>query len=199
MDNNDYTALQLDTIKEFANVGGGNAATSISQMIDKPVNMSVPTIEIMNYVQVFEQIMPEDEKVIAVSMRMFGEAKGNFLFVCSEEKSMDLIKMMVSKSIEINEEIGYSAIKELTNILVTSYLNAISRMINVNLISSIPALAKDMFGAILSSAYIETDQYDENIMIIKNEFIQDGDKIESSLYFIPKPGVLSSLFKIIGI
>jgi chemotaxis protein CheC len=72
-------------------------------------------------------------------------------------------------------------------------------MLDINLISSVPAIAVDMFGAILSSAYMESEQFDENVMIIKNEFIYEGDKVDSSLYFIPRPGVLDSLFKLIGV
>lgn len=195
----EYTFLELDVIKELANVGGGNAATSISKLVNKPVNMTVPTIELLNYNEVFEKIMPEDQMVNAVIMRMLGDGEGIFLFVTTHEASMDLINMMMPIDSKCTEELQQSAIKELVNILVTSYLNAISKMVSVNLISSVPSLTVDMFGAILSSTYIESEQYDENIMIIKNEFIYQGEKIESSLYFVPKPGVLDSLFKIIGV
>lgn len=195
----DYNTLQLDMLKELANIGGGNAATSISQLIGKPVNMNVPTIEILNYNEVYQNIMSEDEMVIAVSSRLIGDGEGNFLFVCKKDVSQSIVDIMLTEGMERTEEISYSVIRELVNILVGSYINAISKLINVNLVSSVPALAVDMFGAILSSAYIESGQYDENIMIIKNEFIHQGDKIESDLYFIPKPGVIDSLLNMIAI
>lgn len=121
------------------------------------------------------------------------------MFVTDDGASDALVKMMIPLGIEANEELTESAIKELVNILVTSYLNAIAQMVDVELIASVPLLIRDMFGAILSSLYIESEQYDENVMIIRNEFFYQGDKIESSLYFVPKPGVLSSLFKILGV
>lgn len=195
---NEFSDMQLDIIKELTNIGGGNAATSISHLIDKPINMSVPTTEILNYDEIFEKIMPEDKMVTAIIMRMLGGCEGTFLFVTDEAASLDLINMMISNGIEINEELANSCIKELVNIVVTSFLNAISKMIDISFISSIPLLAKDMFGAILSSVYIESEQYDNSILIIKNEFIYQGDKIEASLYFIPKPGVLKKLFNKLG-
>ncbi|WP_207706929.1 chemotaxis protein CheC [Alkalibaculum sporogenes] len=199
MNKDDYTVLQLDIIKELANVGGGNAATSISQLISKRVDMTVPTIDVLNYNEIYEKIMPDDEMVNAVIMRMFGDAEGIFLFITTDDASIKLIDMMLPDDFKLTEEIGASAIKELVNIIVTSYLNAISKMMSINLISSVPSYTVDMFGAILSSAYMESEQYDENVMIIKNQFIYQGDKIESALYFVPKPGVLSNLFKIIGV
>jgi chemotaxis protein CheC len=199
LNKNEYSPIQLDVIKELANVGGGNAATSISQLVDKFINMSVPTIDILDYNEVFSEIMAEDQMVIAVTLRMIGDANGNFLFVCTEENAEKLVKMMLPQGMELSHELEYSAVCELVNIVVTSYLNAISKMLDINLISSVPAIAVDMFGAILSSAYMESEQFDENVMIIKNEFIYEGDKVDSSLYFIPRPGVLDSLFKLIGV
>jgi len=199
LDKLEYTLLQLDVIKELANVGGGNAASSISVLIDKPVDMTVPTIELLGYEEVYEQIMAEDSMVNAVLIRMTGDAEGVFLFITSDEVSENLVNMMVPSGIQINDEMSESAIKELVNIVVTSYLNSVAKMVDVYLLSSVPILVRDMFGAILSSVYIESEQYDDNVMIIKNEFLYQGDRMDSSLYFVPRPGVLNKLFKILGV
>ena len=199
MNNDKYTPMQLDFIKELANVGGGNAATSISQLIKKPVNMTLPIIDLIDYEELYETTMAEDTVVNAVIMKMFGDAEGTFLFVTSDGALNDLINMMMPAGIVLTDELSQSGIKELVNILVTSFVNAISKLVNINIISSVPVLTMEMFGAILSSVYMESEQYDENIMIIKNEFLYNGDIIQGTLYFVPKPGVLTSLFEIIGI
>ena len=196
--NSIYSPLQVDLVRELVNIGGGNAATSISKLIDKPVSMDVPTIEVISYEKLFQTI-PEDEMVSAVIIKILGDGEGTFLFITSEEASESILNMMFSEGTDISEELANSAMKELVNIIVSSYLNAISKELNLNLSLSIPLLAKEMFGAILSSVYIETEQYDENILIMKNEFYYEKTKIDSSLYFVPKPGVLTKLFEITGI
>lgn len=199
MNKDDYTDLQLDFLKELVNIGGGNAATSISQLINKPVEMEVPTIEILSYEEVYESIMAEDQEITAVIMRMMGDGEGVFLYTITGNATEKLVNMMLPEGIPIDEELSDSAIRELVNILVSSFLNAISKTMELNLISSLPTSTRDMFGAILSSVYIGTGQYDENIMIIKNQFLYLGERIESSLYFVPKPGILEKLFKTIGV
>lgn len=194
-----YTFLQIDVLKELANIGGGNAATSISNLVGRPVNMSIPRIEILHYEDVFENIMSEDTMINAILIKMMGDAKGYFLFVATQRDSIDLINMMVPDNTSLSEGVRVSALKELVNILVSSYLNAVTKIIRTNLISSVPLFTMDMFGAILSSVYMEVEQYDENIMIVKNEFYYKDDRIEGSLYFIPEPGVLDSLFNRIGV
>ncbi|NLN14041.1 MAG: chemotaxis protein CheC [Tissierellia bacterium] len=194
-----YSALQLDVMKELANIGGGNAATSISYLINKPVRMSVPTVDILHYEDIFSTIMEEDTMVNAVLMKMLGDARGYFLFVVSQKSAIQLINMMVPDNLTLNEEVRISALKELVNILVSSYVNALTKIVPSNLITTVPQFTIDMFGAILSSLYMEAEQYDENILIVKNEFYYEDDKIEGSLYLVPEPGVIEALFNYIGI
>ena len=106
---------------------------------------------------------------------------------------------MVPDNLTLNEEVRISALKELVNILVSSYVNALTKIVPSNLITTVPQFTIDMFGAILSSLYMEAEQYDENILIVKNEFYYEDDKIEGSLYLVPEPGVIEALFNYIGI
>lgn len=198
MDNH-FTDIQLDVLKELINIGGGHAATSISQLIDKPVNMLVPMIEIMDYQELYTKIMAEDQLVYAVMSQIYGDAGGVFLFALSDDSTEAMTDMMMPESVVKTEVLKESATKELVNIMVNSFLNATSKVLDVNLVSSVPLLTIDMFGAVISSLYMAFDQYDEQVMIIKNEFFYLGDKMEASLYFIPKAGVLEKLFKSIGV
>lgn len=188
-----YSAIELDVLKEVINIGGGHAATSLSQLIDKPVHMTVPVIEMMDYAAVFEQIMPEETVIKAIIVRMMGDAEGVFLFTVDQQFSKDLVAMMLPEDTPYSEAMADSALQELVNILVNSFLNAVMKLIDRNLITSVPIMIEDMFGAIMSSAYMEQSQYDDSIMIIKNEFYYLGDRLESSLYFIPKPGIIEKM------
>lgn len=197
--NTDYTVLELDALKEIINIGGGNAATSLSQLIEKPVHMTVPVIEMLDYEDVYQQIMPEETIVKAIVTKMLGEAEGLFLFTVDQEASENIVKMMMPEGVSYSEQLADSALQELVNIIVNSFLNAIIKLLDIHLVTSVPLLTKDMFGAIMSSVYLEQGQYEERVMIIKNEFYYEGDRLESSLYFVPKPGILEKLFKLIGV
>lgn len=195
----EFSTVQLDALKEVINIGGGNAATSLSQLINKPVNMTVPTIEVMAYEDMFEQVMSEDTMIDAVLTKMFGQAEGVFLLVGLEEDMKHLASIMLPENSEINPEMIDSALKELANILVNSFLNAVTKLLDINLLTSIPLLTRDMFGAIVSSVYMESGQYDDTILILKNEFYYMGERMEAALYFVPTPGVLDKLFSVLGV
>nr|WP_251006062.1 chemotaxis protein CheC [Carnobacterium sp. ISL-102] len=194
-----YSAMELDVLKEIINIGGGHAATSLSQLIDKPVHMTVPVIEMMPYKDVYEQIMPEETVIKAIVIKMMGDAEGVFLFTVDQQFSKDLVSMMLPDNTLYSEAMADSALQELVNILVNSFLNAVMKLMDRNLVTSVPLIIEDMFGAIMSSIYMEQNQYDDSIMIIKNEFYYLGDRLESSLYFVPKPGIIEKMLQVLTV
>lgn len=194
-----YLPLQIDAMKELVNIGGGHAATSISSLINTKVDMIVPLIEIMEYEELYARIMSEDKIVYSVTTQILGNGGGVFLFALPEESANQISQMMLLNSMEKTQELIESSIKELVNIIVNSFLNAISELLNIRLMSSIPNLTIDMFGSIISSLYMAYDQYDEEVLIIKNEFFYSGNQMDANLYFIPETGVLEKLFKAIGL
>jgi len=191
--------MELDVLKEIINIGGGHAATSLSQLIDKPVHMTVPVIEMMAYEDVYEQIMAEETVIKAIVIKMMGDAEGVFLFTVDQQFSKDLVSMMLPDNTPYSEAMADSALQELVNILVNSFLNAVMKLMDRNLVTSVPLIIEDMFGAIMSSIYMEQNQYDDSIMIIKNEFYYLGDRLESSLYFVPKPGIIEKMLQVLTV
>ena len=187
--------MELDVLKEVINIGGGHAATSLSQLIENPVQMTVPVIEMMEYADVYEQIMPEEAVIKAIIIKMMGDAEGVFLFTVDQQVSETIVAMMLPENTPYSEAMANSALQELVNILANSFLNAVMKLMDANLITSVPIIIEDMFGAIMSSVYLEQSQYDDSIMIIKNEFYYLGDRLESSLYFVPKPGIIEKMLK----
>lgn len=194
-----YNELELDVLKEVMNIGGGNAATSISSLVSRPIDMNVPEVKILSYQELYEQIIHEDEVVFATAIQILGEIEGVFLFVLNEESADKMTAFMLGTA-EYNDEIKQSAIQELTNIIANSFLGAIGQMINQQLSTSVPMLQADYFGAIISSLYMALEQYDDQVMIIRNEFFyNDKERLDASLFFIPKDGGIEKIFEALGI
>ncbi|MFL2125357.1 chemotaxis protein CheC [Marinilactibacillus psychrotolerans] len=192
--------FRLDALQEIINIGGGNAATSLSKLIERKVEMEVPTLEIMEYDQIYQKIRKEDEVVKAVLMNLIGDREyGVFLFVANPANAEKLAQLITPAEVELTDELIDSAVNEIVNIIVHSFMTAIMKIIDIKMVSSVPIMAEDMFGSIISSVYMEQEQYDQQILIIKNEYYSLGHKIEGSLYFVPRPGVLELLLQQLGL
>ena len=194
-----YSEIELDGLKEIVNVGGGNAATSISQMINSRVDMDVPEVEVMAYDELYQKIIADDVEMHAVLSKIVGDIDGALLFVIADESGQKIAKMMLGSDNNPSNEIIASAVTELTNILFNSFLRAIGDMLQIQLIASLPISRYDFFGAIISSAYMAFDHYDEQILVIHNEFTYNNENLDASLFLIPGEGVLDKIFKALGI
>ncbi|AKA70329.1 chemotaxis protein CheC [Clostridium scatologenes] len=196
----DMTPLQLDALREVGNIGTGNAATALSQLINRKVDMTVPDINIVPFDDIFSSI-GGDEIVVGVIVRVLGEAPGNILFVFEKDTALNLVETLTGEKEEFLSEMGNSVICEIGNIISSSYMNAISRFTGLAIMPSVPAVSYDMLGAILSTTFIESGQFDDYVLDIETMFIQGESEMEISghFYYVPMPGSLEKMLSALGV
>lgn len=192
---------ELDALKEVGNIGAGNAATALSQILGKRVDMTVPSARVLSLDKVPEILGGTENLVVGVYLRMFGDIQGNMMFLLPTKSAERLVEMLLGMSDEsdINGEISQSAIMEVGNILASSYLNALSQFSTLTIVPSTPALAYDMAGAILSTILIELSEVSDYALLIETEFKEDGESIDGSFFMLPDLDSLHILLKSIGV
>lgn len=192
------TPLQLDAIREVGNIGTGNAATALSQLINKKVEITVPSINIVPFDEIFSRI-GGDEVVVGVIVRVLGDAPGNILFIFEKDVALNLIEQLTGEKEEYITDMGYSVICEVGNIISSSYMNAISKFTNLLITPSVPAATYDMLGAILSTTFIESGQFDDMVLDIETTFLQNNLEISGHFYYVPMPGSLEKMLNALGV
>lgn len=198
MDYLELTSLQLDALREVGNIGAGNSATALSQLLNQKIDMTVPNINIVPFDEIFSRIGGE-EVVVAVIVRVLGDNPGNILFVFKKEGALSIVNSLTGEDDDQISELGTSALCEIGNIISSSYMNAISRFTNLVMMPSVPAVTYDMLGAILSTSFIEAGQFDDHVLDIETAFLQDGSEIKGHFYYIPMPGALEKILNSLGV
>ena len=196
----DLNEMQKDALKEIGNIGAGNAATAFADFLDREIDMTVPSVEILPLTQVPEITGNVEQNVFGILLEVKGEAPGKILFVLSEKSIKHLLELVLNKKVNPEEvgEVEISALKEIGNILSGSYLSSINQMTNFNLTQSIPGFAHDMAGAILSSAMITMGDTSDYVLLIETKFISEGNEIEGYFFLIPQLGSLSKILDGLG-
>lgn len=147
--------LHLDVLKEIGNIGAGHAATALSQLMAERIEMTVPNVSILSLNKVSDFLGGPEKIVVGIYMKVFGDAPGKIMFLFNYDDAQALVHAVTSKTLsgvmdgEVDkEELEQSVLQEISNIMTGAYLNAISRLTGLNMISSVPAYACDMAGAI---------------------------------------------------
>lgn len=193
-----YNPLQLDALKEVGNIGAGNAATALSQLLNKKVDMTVPSVNIVPFNAIFSRIGGE-EVVIGVIVRVLGDTPGNILFIFEKDGALNLIEDLTGKREEQISEMGNSVLCEIGNIISSSFMNAIAKFTNMLITPSVPAVTYDMLGAILSTTFIESGQFDDSVLDIETMFLDSNSEISGHFYYIPMPGSLDKILSALGV
>lgn len=194
--------LQLDALKEIGTIGAGNAATGLSKMLNKRINITVPSAQILPLEKVPQALGGMEKLISAIYIMLTGELSGSILLIYSMEEALRLTDMLMGKPIgatKLLDEFGQSALKELTNITAGCYLQALSKVVNMKMMHSIPAFASDMLGAIIDGILVKLGLEVEHAVIIETEFVVEGGTVKGYLLFLPDPAGLEAILKKIGL
>src|SRR6476660_7163230 len=193
-------ALQLDALREVANIGAGHAATALSQMINSTIMISVPTINVSRLEEVPPQITAPEEPVAAVLINMHGDLTGRTLLVFPKPTAARLAELMLRRppgsSVDLGE-MEQSAIKEAGNILSSAYMNALSDFMGMMLLPSPPALAIDMSTAVLTTAYLQFGTDKDYVFCVESEFFMHDlhERLRGFFLLLPDVASLQAILK----
>lgn len=207
MNLNELTSLQLDVLREIGNIGAGNAATALSQLLNRKIEMIVPSVNIVSFDEMMDLIGGPDEIVVAILFRIYGDAPSNVFFVLSLEEAEMLVRTMTNNpTFSLLEEgakdpISISFLEELGNIVTGSYISSLSDFTNLHLQPSVPHLGVDMAAAVLTYGLIDISQVSDYAIVIDSK-ISSKDRegaMVGNFFLLPNPDSLKVIFKSLGI
>ena len=190
----DLKALQLDALREVANIGAGHAATALSQMPQRTIMISVPEVNVRALEEVAELLGPPDQVMAAVLMQMMGDLTGRTMILFPDSSARQLCDTLLGRPEGTTTEFGameQSGLKEVGNILVSAYMNALSDFMGMMLVPSVPALEVDQCAAILTSAYLNFGAEREFVFCVETSFQVGGDKDRFEGHFLLLPDLPS--------
>lgn len=199
---NRFEVIQMDVLKEVGNIGAGNAATALSQLLNRPIDMGVPTVQMLPFEEVAEKVGGDERIVVTVFLRVEGEAPGNLFFMMTPEAAKMLLNRLAG--FELREGLAFtdmeqSALSEIGNILAGSYLSSLADFTNLSMYPTVPGLAIDMAGAILSYGLLQFGEMGDDALLIDTSFFEGEDQVEGQFFLIPDPPSFAKIFESLGV
>jgi chemotaxis protein CheC len=191
--------LQLDALREVANIGAGHAATALSQMTNHTIMIAVPEVNVRPLEEVTDLVGRPDEVVAAVLMHMMGDLTGRTLVLFPEGSARTLCDILFRRSAGTTGEFGpmeQSGLKEAGNILASAYMNALSDFMGMMLLPSVPSLVVDQAGAVLTTAYLNFGHDRDYVFCVETEFnfLDSPVQIRGHFLLLPDLASLRAIF-----
>lgn len=194
--------LEIDTLREIGSIGTGNAATALSQLLQKEVRITMPEVRIMGYNESIDWIGGAEEITAGVLMRIGGEINGIMLSV----QQLDFVNLVlesilghtVKDYMELHE-MECSALIEVGNIMISTFINALSGLADISINLTVPAFTVDMQGAIMAVPMAEFGGQSDYIMTIGGNFVCDNKQVPCRLLLSPDVRSLNFLLRKLGV
>ncbi|MGL4345389.1 MAG: chemotaxis protein CheC [Cellulosilyticaceae bacterium] len=176
---------KLDILREAGNIGAGNAVTALSELLHKPVDMSIAEVKIKQINELSNVLGQEEDYIVAMLIEVDGDINGMLILALETPSAHEIVDRLLDKQTkeESFNELESSVLCETGNILAGSYLSALSTLTNMYLNASVPQMAMDMAGAILSFPAIQFMQDDNTMMFIETRFT-DKEKLLNGIYLL---------------
>ena len=195
-------SLGLDALREIGSIGLGNAATSLASLLSRKIQMTQPDVSILSYNDAVYKLKKKKKIVVGVLTRVTGDINGLMLYI----QDLNFINMMLnnllSEDITDYDQLGemeMSALIEIGNIIISSYINSLTSLADISVKLSVPGVSTNMLGGIMTVPMIEFGYETDKIMMIGGSLICDDQEIGGNLLLIPEMESLNKLFEKLGI
>jgi len=197
---------QLDLLKEVGTIGGGNAATALSQILERKVTISVPQVKFVSSEAVTnsEFLIEPEEVGLAIDLKILGALQGGMVILFSQKSALLMIDVLMKKKIGSTQLINLmeaSALSEVSHIISGSYINAVGELLELHqLIPSIPRTIVDRMDR-LNRLLIKrlSDDSSGYLLPIENNLIIEDIKVDLFVIFLLEQESIKKVLKISGL
>ena len=192
------SAVQTDAVQELGNIGAAHAATTLSQMLMSPVEMSVPQIKVIDISQLGQYIGEESAALVVFELQGEIPHGGYIIFYITRASAVRMTNTVLGLTDENRplNEMDESALLEIGNIMVSAFLDATAELLGFIMLPSPPALTIDMAHAAMESLIAQMDEEVNEVMLFSTELVCEEHKLDSDIILMPE---YTTLTKIVGL
>jgi len=178
----------IDIFKEIANIGSSHATAALASMLKNKLRMQVPDIKIVKVEDISALLGDEEKVVVSTLLTMSGDINGLMMNIFEVDTTLKIINTILKKNLTDISQLDnyeYSFLKEMGNILTSSYISAMGTLTNLKITPSIPSLSVDMAGAILSVPAIQYGIMSDDVLLIDTQFYSDTEVLRGYYLMVP--------------
>jgi len=196
----------LDVFKEIGNIGAGHAASALAGLLDRKIIMSVPEASVVPFSDIVNVLEGPETLVAGVLIDVSGDLNGYILLLLGMEDAMAMVAQALHEperdttdpEFALNE-LEQDTLLEIANILVGSFLSAITSFSGLSATPTVPQLSIDMLGAIISIATIEYGTIGDSVLFLNTRFNDPAGDINGHFFLIPDYNSYKMLLNALGL
>lgn len=186
----------LETLEEFGNIGGGNAAASLSQLMNMHVHMTPSKVKQITRQDMQTSLLWEEEHMISILLPFDGNVEGMLLFLLNKTFAHTYLKRIMGhdvcfEKLQVQE---LDMLEETASIMASAFMQGIASYLHYTIRILQPCITMDMKGSILNEVLSVAIQYPKPALQIQRSFWVDSCKAVNELIFLVKGNSVDTLY-----
>jgi chemotaxis protein CheC len=153
--------LEHDALIEVFNIGTGQAAAMLSQMLGDHIELSVPAVCFVSRLTAASELTADaGKRICGVSQRFQGAFNADAILIFPENKSLEIVRLLVGDDIPLDEltAMEQEALSEIGNIILNALVGTLANLLGWEFSCSLPMYHFGTSGEILhTEVKSETD------------------------------------------
>ena len=184
--------IRRNALHTIAVNGAFNASRAMSKWLRRGVRLSTEGFVSVPLSEVCDEAH-SDETVVGVHLTLGDQMRGHTLLVMpmpTAYKLVDIVTNAKPGTTRQMDEMAVSCLQETGNILSSSFMNSLSKWLDITAEPSAPQVKIDMLEAIFGAVIVEQAKVGDDAFLAKSVFSVDGQWLEWDFYFLPSPSSL---------
>jgi chemotaxis protein CheC len=190
----------LQLIHQLFTTATYDASMAMCRWTNGRISLTLDEVRELPLEQICSEFNFGDELLTMVVLTLDGEVGGDMVLTFDEKNGRQLAASLLKQPAQDSptwSELEISALTETGNILSCAYLNALTRVIGVELIPSPPYFIQDYGASVLQQTLMNQAAHTDKIVIGRTTFLNDGTELNWNVFFIPTLGFREAVEKIV--
>jgi len=178
----------MDILREVGSIAAGQGSIALSEILGKKIKLEMPVLNVLESGAVLKKL-GENPVVVTIFSNILTGLEGRILFLLDEKSAYKLADMCYrinpeNKKCSVFTEMGVSLIKEVGNVVISSFIGALSMILRILIIPSIPTMVNGPIQEILGMIIASDNDY---VLFTETVFEEPQEKITGSFYMVLSP------------
>ncbi|MBI5947588.1 MAG: chemotaxis protein CheC [Chloroflexi bacterium] len=186
----------VTTLTRVASDGAIRAGRGLSGLMGQEITIHVPSVRLGTKADACDAVGGPETLVLGAYLSLAGDITGHVMLLFPVQRALDCVDLMCGQEKGTTtepDELAFSAVGELGNIVGSAFVNALADETNLILHPSPPSVVSDMAIALVESVYAEVLSQGGDVVMIDTVFEDSSGRTAGLLIVAPDPSCLDRL------
>lgn len=179
---------ELDVLRQLFGAATHDASAAMCRWTNGCITLSLDEIREIPLESACAELLGGEDMLTMVVLSLEGEIGGQMILTFDEVNGRQLVASLLGQTVQEGtpwSELEQSALAETGNILACAYVNALTRLLQTELIPSPPYFIQDYGASVLQQALMAQAMTTDTILACRTCFRRQGEDLNWHVLFVP--------------